>query len=175
MCGSGKGQEMAKSNEAQGRSQRNKSGGFSLIELITAIAIMAILLALAGMVWKRWTDQYNAESEIRMMHTDLLQTRTKAMGQDLQYLVGVGPGSYQIGYINDSGTTTWQTPVTLKYPISSPTSSMTLTFDTKGLLSKPVSAIQFNTGIGKPEYDCLELYETRINIGRMNGTNCVPR
>jgi len=167
--------ETAKSGQVQQRAEMNKSGGFSLIELITAIAIMAILIALAGMVWKRWTDQYNAESEIRTMHTDLLQTRVKAMGQNLQYLVGIGPGSYQIGFISDSGTTTWQTPVTLKYPISSPTSSMTLTFDTKGLLSTPTSAIQFNTGTGKPEYDCLELYETRINIGRMNGTTCVPR
>jgi prepilin-type N-terminal cleavage/methylation domain-containing protein len=175
MCGSGKGMETVKSNDVQRRSAMNKSNGFTLVELMAVIAIMAILLALAGIAGKRWMDQYYAESEIKTMHTDLLQTRAKAMGQNLQYLVAVGPGSYRIGFINDSGATTWQTPVTLKYPISSPASSMTLTFDTKGLLSTPVSAIQFNTGAGKPEYDCLELYETRIKMGRVNGTNCDPR
>ena len=167
--------ETAKSGQAQRGWGMDKSNGFTLVELMAVIAIMAILLAIAGIAGKRWMDQYYAESEVKTMHTDLLQTRAKAMGQNLQYLVAVGPGSYQIGFISDSGATTWQTPITLQYPISSPTSSMTLTFDTKGLLSTHVSAIQFNTGTGKPEYDCLELYETRINIGRMNGTTCVPR
>ena len=168
--------ETAKSGQAQQRAEMNKSGGFTLVELMAVIAIMAILLAIAGIAGKQWMDQYYAESEIRTMHTDLLQTRAKAMGQNLQYFVLVNPGSYQIGFINDSGAPTLQTPATLlKYPISSPSSSMTLTFDTKGLLSTTASTIQFNTGTGKPEYDCLELYETRINIGRMNGTTCVPR
>ena len=163
--------------------------GFTLIELVVVMAIIAILLVIAFISGQQWMGRYNAESQIRQMHTDLLQTRVRAMQINRQYFVVVNAGSYQIFEdTNDSGgiapdvgldVSLWTTPKALIYTVSS--GAVTLIMDQRGIITTATSAlnilplIQFNTGSAAPEYDCLQLYATRINFGRMNGANCVPR
>lgn len=160
------------------------AGGFTLLEVLIVIIIISILLAITGIVARDWVYKYNAESQIRMLHADLLQTRVKAMEKNKQYFVSMNAGSYQIiedsnenGVIDTPGvdTYTYQTAKTLNY---TPGWTGTIIMDTRGLIStNPASStlsISFNTPV-KPEYDCLQVSATRINIGRMNGANCVPR
>jgi prepilin-type N-terminal cleavage/methylation domain-containing protein len=166
--------------KAMQRSKWMHDQGFSLIELVIVVGIISLLLAIAGISGKKWMDRYNAESQIRMMHADLMQTRVKALGRNRQYFVAVNTRSYQViedtnenGVLNASPNDTWQTLKTLNYPVSLGTG--TITMDERGLVTTGTSTITFNTGSDIPEYDCMRLYATRINIGRMNGTNCVPR
>jgi prepilin-type N-terminal cleavage/methylation domain-containing protein len=147
--------------------------GFSLIELVIVITIILSLAAVVGIYGKQWMDMYKAESQIRQMHTDLLQARAQAMERNMQSAVRVNSGSYQIGLTDDNGNTTWQPAKTLAYVVSSGTG--TITMDQRGIISPDTLTIQFNTGSGTPEYDCMQLYATRINIGKMNGANCVTR
>jgi len=153
--------------------------GFSLLELLVVISIISTLFAIAGIYGKQYVDRYNAESQIRKMHSDLLQARVQAMEKNMLSTVVVNTGSYKIGFTDDNGVTTWQPLNTLKYTVSSGTG--TITMDQKGIISAGTTTesiltlIKFYTGSGTPEYDCMQLYATRINIGRMNGTNCDPR
>jgi prepilin-type N-terminal cleavage/methylation domain-containing protein len=159
--------------------------GFSLIELVIVVAIMSALLAIAGIYSKQWLDKYKAESQIRTMHTDLLQARAKAMEKSKQYFVVVNNNSYQV--IEDTNETgapdagdTYQTLNTLKYQVSTGGTG-TITMDQKGIISAGTTTegvllvIKFDTGSGTPEYNCMQLCATRIAIGRMNGTICDPR
>ena len=161
--------------------------GITLIELVVVMAIIAILLVIAFISGQQWMDRYNAESQIRQMHTDLLQTRVRAMQINRRYFVVVNAGSYEIVEdTNENGTLDvapndiHQPQKALQFGVSSSV-PVTLIMDQRGIISTDTSAlnilplIQFNTGSAAPEYDCLQLYATRINIGRMNGANCVPR
>jgi prepilin-type N-terminal cleavage/methylation domain-containing protein len=156
-------------------------GGFSLIELLIVIGIISILLAFAAINGKQWMDKYNAEKQLRIMHADLLQARTSAMDQNMRYFVVITANNYQVikdanGNGKNDDTVLFQTP--LHYQATTP---MTLIIDQKGLLSTSTSSlpnlpdIKFNTADVTPEYDCIQLYATRINIGKMIGANCVPR
>lgn len=158
--------------------------GFTVIELVIVIAIVSTLVAFAGIYSKQWLDKYRAESQIRMMHADLLQARAKAMEKNKEYFVVVNANSYQvIEDANEDGTAdagdTYQPLNTLNYQVSAGTG--TITMDQKGLISAGTTTegvlllIQFDTRSGAPEYNCMQLCPTRINIGRMNGTNCAPR
>ncbi len=162
------------------------ASGFSLVELVTVLAIISVLAGIAFVSWKPIVDKYNAESQIRMMQTDILQARVKAMERNKAEFIALNPGSYQIiedtnenGAIDASPADTWQPLKTIKYVISAGTG--TLIVDSRGLFSTPTStlgssiSIQFNTGQGSPEYDCFQILATRINVGKMNGVNCVPR
>jgi prepilin-type N-terminal cleavage/methylation domain-containing protein len=149
--------------------------GFSLIELVIVIAIISVLAVIVGINANQWLNKYNAESKIRQMHADLMQARVQAMQYNRQYSVVVNTNSYQIGSTNDNGITTWQPSKTLNYPVSL-ASTGTIAIDQRGIISAGIAIIQFNTGSGTPEYDCIQmLYATRINIGKMNGANCVTR
>lgn len=163
--------------------------GFTITELVVVIAIIAIVAAIAGISAKSWMDKYKVETEIRTMHADIVQTRAKAMERNLQYWVAVNADSYQIIEDTDGngGTTpdpspadTWQTPITLNYPVTSGTG--TLIIDTRGIISTDTASslvgslsIQFDTRSSGSLYDCLEVLATRINVGRMNGTTCAPQ
>ncbi len=162
--------------------------GFSLIELLAVIAIISTLLAIAGLSGKQWMDKSNMESEMRKLHADLLQTRARAMERNRQYVVVVtAPFTIQGCEDTDNSNTCdagepplWTPPKTLQYV--SAMANTTLIFDQRGIIStnppapgSKLADIQFNTGAATPEFDCMQLYMTRINLGKMNGGKCVPR
>ena len=155
--------------------------GFSLIEMIVVVAILSILLTITGLSFKAWYDRYKAESQIRILHADLMQARLTAMQKNRQQFVVITDGSYQlVEDVNENGTN--DDPVReqklLQYPATSP---VTVIMDTKGLISTATSSlvnslsIKFDTGSASPEYDCIQLYATRISLGRYDGTQCIPR
>lgn len=164
--------------------------GFTLLELIVVISIITILITIAGMSAKPWITQYKAESQVRTMHTDLLQARTLAMQKNKEYFVVVNAGSYQIiedtnenGAIDAAPADTYGELKPLTYAASSTSVAipLTITIDTRGIISDAAGAIdsgawiRFDTKSTHPEYDCIQMCPTRINVGRMNGTSCAPR
>jgi prepilin-type N-terminal cleavage/methylation domain-containing protein len=172
------------------KSKMKSIHGFTLIELLIVIGIISTLLVMAGISGKQWMDKSNAEEQMRIMHTDLLQARTRAMVKNMQQFVIVNAGpasSYQI--YEDTDDSGWTGAVTAKdtpllsKPLRYPSNSnVTLIFDQRGLVTNPSTSlsntmpdISFNTGAATPEYDCFQFYPTRINIGKMNGGSCDPR
>ena len=172
-----------------GKATARPSRGFTLIELLVVIGIIAILLAITGPLAKPWLDKYRAESQIRTMHADLLQARTLAMQKNKEYFVKINSGNYQIiedtnenGAIDASPTDTYGELKPLTYAVSATGSvavPLTLTIDTRGIISAAglveSAWLRFDTRSTQPEFDCLQLYPTRISVGRMDETSCVPR
>lgn len=178
------------------KSKIRDNRGFALTELVVVVAIMSVLLGIAGILAKGWFDRYNAESQMRQMHADLLQARLKAMEKNKLHFVLVGPVTYTISEDTNGNGTQDTAPddtilmqKTLKYPAesisSNPTSTVALPvnmqIDQRGLISFPSSpnacsvSIRFDTGTASPEYDCFEFYATRINLGKWNGGSCETR
>jgi prepilin-type N-terminal cleavage/methylation domain-containing protein len=169
------------------------SRGFSLLELLTVIAIISILLGVATIYGRQWMDKYNAESQMRTLHTELMATRARAMEKNrIHFIVLNDTGVYQVvedtndsgGNKPDAGDKILETDILKYLPKTSSTMTgypVTFIMDARGLISSSAGelvnavSIPFDTKTAMPAYDCLQLYATRINIGRMNGKNCDPR
>ena len=175
------------------RTKMMDSRGFSLLELLVVIAIFSTLLAIGTVSGKQWLDKYHVESQMRTLHTDLMATRARAMEKNRIHFIVLDTGVYQIfedkndsgGNAPDAGDNPPLETKTMDYfPKTSSTIAgypVTIIMDERGLISTSTNSlisaasIPFDTRDTAPEYDCLQLYATRINIGRMNGANCNPR
>ncbi len=152
-----------------------KRNGFSLVELLSVIAIMSIVLSMAGLYYNSWMKKYRLEGQVRELRIDLINARAQAMQKNRIYFVKVDGNSYSlIEDKNDNGTADDAALWTKQLKYSSAWVD-TAVLDTRGLVS-PNDTIRFNSGGVSAEYDCITLSATRIRLGKLNDSNeCVAR
>ena len=154
--------------------------GITLIEMLVVIAVIGILVIALSFSFQGWMGKYRVESQIKTLHVDLMNARARAMERNRCHFVVVTANNYQIfedanencqyNAGTDTALTAFTNPKTLTY-----TSywTGTVTMDTRGIVS-PNNTIRFNTGSSTPDYDCIVLYSTRINMGKWGGS-CVAK
>lgn len=158
--------------------------GITLIELIVVITIIGILVVVLGFSFQGWMGGYRVESQVKEMYVDLMNARARAMQRNRIHFVVVAATNYQIFEdTNESGGTApnagdlaipgFNNPKTFEYGHDSSWTG-TVIMDTRGIVSNNVTplgaTIQFNIGTNNPDYDCITLSSTRINIGKWNGS-----
>lgn len=53
--------------------------GITLLELMTVIAICGVLMGIAGFSFTSLRNRYEAESQVRKLHVDLMNARVRAV------------------------------------------------------------------------------------------------
>jgi prepilin-type N-terminal cleavage/methylation domain-containing protein len=153
-----------------------KEDGITLIELIVVITIIGILAVALGFSFQGWIGGYRVESQVKEMYVDLMNARARAMQRNRLHFVVVNAGDYQVYEDTDddsaipppidAGDTRILRPDPKPFhPNYQSLWANTVTMDTRGLVS-PNGTIRFNIGSSVPDYDCIVLFPTRINIGR---------
>lgn len=155
--------------------------GITLVELVVVITIIGILAVALGFSFQGWLGGYNIEKQAKEMYVDLMNGRARAMQRNREHYVVVATGNYQIfedtneNSTYDAGTDQaiqgFASTKTLTYTSNW---SGTVTMDTRGLVS-PNATIQFNIGTNNPDYDCIVLFSTRINMGKWENGECSQR
>ena len=97
------------------RRRAMKSGAseraFSMVELLVAISLTAVLIGIAAMRLPAFYGQYELTSAARQVATDLVRVRAKAIGTSNQYQVVFAEKSYQVkvnsagSFVNDGSAT----------------------------------------------------------------------
>lgn len=158
--------------------------GITLIELLIVISIIGILAVALGFTFQGWVGGYRIESQTKEMYVDLMNARARAMQRNRAHFVVVAANNYQIVEdMNESGTNNagdtpipgFANPKTLQYAVTA--GAGTYTMNTRGLIPAIINTetIRFNIGDNTPDYDCIVLSATRINIGLWNGAACVAK
>ncbi len=157
----------------------NRESGVSLTELIIVVTIIGILAVALGYSFQGWMGAYRIESQTKEMYVDLMNARARAMQRNRSHFVVVTANNYQVvedaneNNINDDAALPeWTTPKPLQYAVTA--GAGTYTIITRGLVS-PEGTIRFNAGTNTPDYDCIFLRDTRMNIGLWNGTACAAK
>jgi prepilin-type N-terminal cleavage/methylation domain-containing protein len=166
-----------------------KNSGFSLIELVVVIAILSILLSIAGISGRTWLDRYRVESQTKEMYVDLMNARACAMQKNRTYFVTLASMQYTVYEDRDPANPTnpaldgddifeqasdvLVTQKNTQYSIVSNPTGTTFSFDKNGLVSL-CGTLRFdltNSSAGSA-YNCITLNTTRILMGKWNGTDC---
>jgi prepilin-type N-terminal cleavage/methylation domain-containing protein len=174
--------------------------GITLIELIIVVAIIGILATVAGFEVNNWITRYRAETHVKDMYADMSSARQRAMHKNVQHLIVLSAKGYLIcedsngNNLCDSPSETTDSPVSralsknnLRFQINwnLSGSANTVVMDRKGMLS-PVTPGGSSIWLVKPgaaplwdssevDTDCLSIHETRIRMGKFNGTACQPK
>lgn len=162
-----------------------KSGcsGFSLIELLFTMAIMGIVLGIGTLSFRQWQVKSNIESEIREIFVDLNEARSSAFTQKCDHRIVFQPNSYVMKRYSseNESRSAGRTIVTknLKYGLTSKSGSNLaaditdrfVEFDSGGITSNLFTVI-VNPLSEDVAVNCLVIFETRVNMGKINGSTC---
>lgn len=164
-----------------------KNSGITLIELIVVISIIGILVVALGFSFQGWVGGYRIEVQTKEMYADLMNARARAMQRNRAHFADFPSAtSYRIREDTNednnpdslAGDTILPTfPKTVGYSLSVSLAGVgtTITFDSRGIVS-PNGNISFTSPSGvTPDYDCIVLFSTRINMGKWNGAACVAK
>jgi prepilin-type N-terminal cleavage/methylation domain-containing protein len=150
--------------------------GYSLIELVVVIAIIAVLTVALGFQYVGWRAKYKVESQVKEVYSDLMTARMKAMQTNRTYHVFIAGNTYRIEQSTDDAETSFEpapgwTPIKrLDYPISW---TGTIVMNNRGLIKEPASvwdtsgfSFWFRSEGVDADYDCIFLRPTSINLGK---------
>ena len=155
--------------------------GFSLIELVVAIAIMGILLTIATLNFRGWQVKNKIEAQTREMLVDLNSARTNAFTQKNYFGIVFQPNSYVMKSYSSaadaSAPLTGGTAVmtkNLNYGLTKAGASIVDTpvvFDTSGTTFNWFT-IFVNPVDTDSAVNCITISTARVNMGKVNGTAC---
>lgn len=171
--------------------------GFSLTELMIVIGLIGIMLAMVSLNFRDWLQKYNIENQAREMVADLSSLRIQAI-QTKSNQVAVLSANPKLMTFRSY---TSEEPVTLttgretfrkyfKYSVITRKSDGTLVpcYDVGFNIRGYTNDFQPSTGGGtfqsnqtilvqptgtNASTDCLVITDTRINVGKYDGSNCV--
>jgi prepilin-type N-terminal cleavage/methylation domain-containing protein len=160
--------------------------GFSLMELLITIAIMAIVMSIATLSFNTWQTKSSIESLTHEMFTDISEARTKAFTQKKYYGIVFQPTSYvmktyssEVEFSNNSNAVANGVVVatkSLKRILTKKGADITDTpiiFDTSGFFTGVNNLTIFvNPTSAAAAVNCLVISSTRTNIGKVNGSDC---
>ena len=156
-------------------------GGFTLIELVVVLGIVAILLVAMGFEFVGWRAKYNVEGDIKAMHANLSNARAQAIQTKSVHFVNIpDPMGYDYKVYTDTDDN-GELDTSVDGAFMNETLAFIVTaqdrhfgFTKSGLIFTDSGVLQSARWIRviDPEgeelyadYDCLELVSTRINMG----------
>jgi prepilin-type N-terminal cleavage/methylation domain-containing protein len=154
-----------------------KNNGFTLIELMVAVAIIGVLLAIGTLNFSQWSRKASMEAQVKQMYTDVLSAKVDAMHRKvrLNMNINVNTDSYDI---RDGAGTVLLPLKKVKFPVTTTDgNNLTLAFDLNGLKTAPntTQTICLLDNDSALAYDSIIIDEVKVNLAKRNpGGACAP-
>ncbi len=146
--------------------------GFSLVEMIVVMAIIATILAIATLNFNQMTRKSNIEAQTRMMYADIMKARAESLLIKKGRSVVVTASTFSV-YSSTAVTVGPLLQRTLKYPVTLNPTSFQIDFDTMGIASLDGAALCASTNNNPAGVDSIVVEKTRILMGKWKqGVSC---
>jgi prepilin-type N-terminal cleavage/methylation domain-containing protein len=155
--------------------------GFTLVELMIVIGLLAILVTIVTLSFNRLNDKYKVESNTKEIYSILMRARNDAATTNTSQLVVLNANQVQTGLDANNDNIMDAINNTKRYSrfaincAAVACAGDTVAFDARGLPNNLLTLSITGFSAGTPAMDCIVIAATRINIGKMTGVNCVQR
>jgi prepilin-type N-terminal cleavage/methylation domain-containing protein len=158
--------------------------GFTLVELVVAIAIIAIAATIGTISFSSWQTKYKVEAQTREIYNDLNVARTNAFQQKRDHEVVFQPSSYVMkSYSSESDPgKTVLNKTGLKFGLTRKNSGTNalngdisdyrIRYDTRGYDAEGNFTLVVNPYDVGSAVNCIVISKSRVNLGRINGSTC---
>ncbi|WP_457623148.1 pilus assembly FimT family protein [Persephonella sp.] len=140
--------------------------GFSLIEMLVVIALVAILAVIAGIPFLDKMKANKIESDIRRMYGLLQEGRMKAFGEKTALKFVVYP-SDKVACIEDAATSNAIKCVDLNFDKFN---QITINIDKRGTFTN--GTIVYSGSKSGEVFNCISISNIRVKMGVWNGSDC---
>jgi prepilin-type N-terminal cleavage/methylation domain-containing protein len=162
--------------------------GFSLIELLIVIAIIAIASSLATFGFNSYQVKSRVEGQIRQIASDISELRIRALTTKQRHSIVLYPSYYVLkSYSTETYTTddeliangtplfggnrTVSFPLKNKYTDVVPVAGTPIEINPRGMTSDVVTIFLGNgASSGQAAFNCLKIHTVRVNVGKQNDT-----
>jgi prepilin-type N-terminal cleavage/methylation domain-containing protein len=159
-------------------------GGFTLVEIMIAIAVLGILVVLAVGNFEGLNEKYRVEGEAKQLYADIMDARGRAMQRNRWFFVRITPTGYRTyedrplpdgDGVFDNTADALVTGVTVRHAITTVLSGggSDIKFNRNGIANDN-GTISF-ASTAQPDYDCITIQPTRIKMGQYVGGICVEK
>ncbi|MPZ77453.1 MAG: prepilin-type N-terminal cleavage/methylation domain-containing protein [Deltaproteobacteria bacterium] len=140
----------------------NDKLGFSMIELIAALGLLGILLAIGVPAWNKWLLTYQLDRSARQVQTELQNIKMRAVAENLgfQFAYSTGSANY---LIQRGGTTLVTKPLPEGIKISQ---AGTVSFSPRGTAAGNRIRLRNSDGLCK---HVVVSFTGRIRVCKPNG------
>jgi prepilin-type N-terminal cleavage/methylation domain-containing protein len=153
--------------------------GYSLVEMVTVVGIISILLAIGTLKFRDYMQRYQAESQTRMLYSELLKVRAGALYERRTARVKLFADRLEI-YSSTRDSAKGAAPVrtqVLSFPITTnaggdPIKGYDIDFDARGVVADWCSICIENQEV-PAAVDSVVVSENRVSVGkRGQGDEC---
>ena len=166
------------------RGDKAGSAGFTLVEILIAVAIAGILTVLAVSAFEGFNEKYRVEGETKQMFADLMDARGRAMQRNRSYFVRITTSGYQTyedsspapdgNGVFDNTADALVANVAVRHAITAVLAGGgNFTFNRNGIANDN-GTIRFASTV-QPDYDCITVQATRLKMGQFNAGTCVEK
>jgi type IV fimbrial biogenesis protein FimT len=161
------------------RGDKTNRGGFTLVEILIALAIVGIVVMLATSTFQGMMEKYRVEGETKQMFTDLMDARGRAMQRNRAFFVQITGNGYSTFEDTNpapdgngilESTDAVAVSATVRHTITcNPGGLSDFHFNRNGIPSA-TGTIRLSSA-AQPDYDCITIRETRIKMGQFKATD----
>jgi Tfp pilus assembly protein FimT len=160
-----------------------RNEGITLIELLMVVSIIGILIIITGYSFTGWRGNYQIEDQTKTLYSDLMDARVRAMTRDRMHFAVLAAGNYAL--FEDTNNNNSAEPgagdnavpgfTTAKTVLHELGWTGTIMFNARGLSDSEVTIPVTLPGDVHPDYDCINVYRSRIRMGQMSGGTCAEK